>query len=163
VQAMRAHYSSVLRPRLDGTLAVLLLAVGIYCWRAPDLRWFGIFSFGASSVLILILIVAFGLNPYLVFYRQPRYRDDYLLTFSENGIYFRTAHVDSQLEWSLYSRALVNTHSYLLYYGSRTFTIVPKRVFQNQEQRTAFDNLLSKNVARVVRKTGSSPHDSTTD
>jgi len=146
---MRAHYSSVLRPRLDGTLAILLLAVGIYCLHS-DLRSFGLFSFCASAVLILILTVAFALNPYLAFRQQPKYRDDYLLTFSENGIHFQTAHVDSQLEWSLYSHALVNTHSYLLYYGSRTFTIVPKRVFQNQEQRVAFDNLLSKNVARIL-------------
>ena len=100
----------------------------------------------------MILIVAFALNPYLAFRQQPKYRDDYSLVFSETGIHFQTAHVDSQLEWYLYSHASVNTHSYLLYYGSRQFTIIPSRVFQNQEQRTDFENLASENIVRIVRK-----------
>jgi len=156
VRAMRTHYSSVMRPWLDGILAILLFAVGMYCWFTPGLRSCGIFCFGACAVLVLILFVAFALNPYLAFRQQPKYRDDYLLTFSDDGIHFHTANIDSQLQWSLYSRALVNMHSYLLYYGSRTFTIIPTRVFQSEEQRTAFDELLRQNIARIVRKGGAS-------
>lgn len=148
---MRAHYFSVLRPRLDAILAILLFAVGIYYWRLADMRWFGIFCLGASAVLLLILVVAFTVIPNLAFRQQPKYRDDYSLTFSPEGVHFRTAHIDSQLQWSLYSRALVDAGSYLLYYGARQFSIIPKRVFQNEGQRKEFDRLLSQNVARVVR------------
>ena len=155
VRAMRAHYSSALRLRIDGALAILLLAVGIYWFRSPDSKWPAIFCFIASGALLLILVAAFVLIPHLVFSRQSKYRDDYSLTFSDGGIHFRTVHIDSQLQWNLYTHALVNAHSYLLYYGSRTFTIIPKRVFRGQEQQAEFDKLLSQNVTRIVRKNGS--------
>lgn len=152
VRAMRAHYSSVLRVKLDGVLTILLLGTGLYCLRVPDLRWFGIFGVVASSVLLVMLGCAFTVLPNLAVNWQPKYRDDYSLVFSNDGIHFRTAHIDSQLQWSLYTRALVDAHSYLLYYGSRTFTIIPKRVFRDQEQQAEFDKLLSQNVGRIVRK-----------
>ncbi len=152
VRAMRAHFASTLRLRVDAVVAVLLLAAGIYWLRNPDLEWFAIFCFVASGVLLLIPAAAFLLIPRLAFRGQGKYRDDYSLTFSDNGIHFRTVHIDSQLQWSLYTHALVNAHSYLLYYGSRTFSIIPKRVFRDQEQQAAFDKLLSQNVTRIVRK-----------
>lgn len=154
VRAMRAHYSSVLRVKLDGVLAILLLGAGLYCLRVPALRWFGIFGIVASSVLLVMLGCAFTVLPRLAFNWQPKYRDDYSLVFSNDGLHFRTAHIDSQLQWSLYSRVLADAHSYLLYYGKRTFTIIPTRVFQNGEQRTNFEQLLSQNVGRIVRKEG---------
>lgn len=154
VRAMRAHYSSVMRPRLDGALAILLLAVGIYCCWIPNLKWFAIFSLAASGTFLMMLVAAFGVIPHLLFSREPKYRDDYSLTFSDEGIHFHTVHIDSQLEWNLYSRALVDRSSYLLYYGSRAFSIIPKRVFQSREHLTEFDKLLSQNVKHVVRKDG---------
>ncbi len=90
--------------------------------------------------------------PPLAFRREPKFRDDYLLTFSQEGIHFGTAHVDSHLQWSLYSRALVDAYSYVLYYGSRQFTVIPKRVFQSAEQQQIFEQLLTRYVSDIVRR-----------
>jgi len=51
----------------------------------------------------------------------------------------------------------------VLYYGSRTFTVIPKRVFQNAEQHAAFDQLVTQHVPVIVRKrwfcvSGLGPH-----
>jgi len=83
---------------------------------------------------------------------EAKFRDDYSLTFSQSGIHFSTAHIDSQLPWSMYSRALIDEHSYVLYYGSRQFTVIPKRVFQNPEQQQIFEQLLNAawNVYRGI-------------
>jgi|NGEPerStandDraft_6_1074524.scaffolds.fasta_scaffold48004_2 hypothetical protein len=62
-----------------------------------------------------------------------------------------TRHIDSQLQWSMYSHALVDAHSFVLYYGSRSFTVIPKRVFPTAE-REAFEKLLARNVPEIVRK-----------
>jgi hypothetical protein len=99
-----------------------------------------------------MLIAAFTIIPPLAFRREPKFRDDYSLTFSPEGIHFRTAHIDSQLQWSMYSRALIDAHSYMLYYGSRQFTIIPRRVFQSGEQQQAFEQLLSQHVSQIVRR-----------
>ncbi len=99
-----------------------------------------------------MLIAAFTVIPPLVFRREPKFRDEYSLTFSPEGIHFRTAHIDSQLQWSMYSRALIDAHSYVLYYGSRHFTVIPKRFFESIEQQQAFEQLLTQHVSQIVRR-----------
>ncbi len=152
VRALRAHYASHLRPKLDVVVAVILGLIGAYLWHSPGLRWLAVLCFAIGAVFVLILVVAFTVIPKLVFRREQKFRDDYSLTFSREGIHFRTVHIDSHLQWSLYSRALVDPHSYVLYYGSRQFTVIPKRVFQSAEQQQAFEELLTQHVLQIVRR-----------
>jgi hypothetical protein len=150
VHAMRSHYASYMRPRLDIVMAVALAVVGACLWRSPDSHWSGVFAIGASAVFVVFLFAAFIILPPLAFRLGPKYRDDYSLVFSPEGIRFRTVHIDSRLQWSLYSRALVDYYSYILYYGSRSFTVIPKRVFQSREQQTAFEDLLAHHVPKII-------------
>ncbi len=154
MRAMRAHYASRLRLRLDVVVTIAVALVGAYLWRSPDSHWLGVAAVSVSAAFALILVAAFALIPPLAFRREPKFRDEYSLTFSTAGIHFRTEHIDSELQWSLYTRALVDANSYVLYYGSRSFTVIPKRVFQSAEQQGAFDTLLTENVAQVVRTDG---------
>jgi len=151
-RAMRSHYASLMRPLLDIVMAVMLAAVGAYFWRSPSSHWFGVFLVGASAALLLVLLAAFVLVPALAFRFNPRFRDEYSLVFSSEGIHFRTVHIDSNLQWGLYSRALVDAYSYVLYYGPRSFTVIPKRVFQSAEQQRGFEQLLVQNVPKIVTK-----------
>jgi hypothetical protein len=152
VRAVRAHLASRVRLRLDIVVTVALIGIGIYLWRSPDLYWLGAACVVMLFVFALILVAGFIIAPVLTFRREPKFRDEYSLTFSAEGIHFRTAHIDSQLQWSLYSRALVDAHSYVLYYGSRQFTVIPKRVFLDAEEQRAFEQLLAEHVSRVIRR-----------
>lgn len=152
VRALRAHYASQLRLPLDVAVVVVVASTGAYLWRSPDLHWLGLTCVVLSSVFALMLVAAFVVIPPLAFRREPKFRDDYSLTFSPEGIHFRTAHIDSQLQWGVYSRALIDHHSYVLYYGATQFSVIPKRVFQSIEQRQAFEQLLSQNISQIVRR-----------
>jgi hypothetical protein len=152
VRAMRSHYASRMRPRFDLVMAVVLAAAGAYLWRLPSSHWFGVFCIGASAVFLSLLIATFVIMPRLAFRSEPKLRDDYSLAFSQHGIRFRTVHIDSELQWNLYSRALVDAYSYILYYGSRSFTVIPKRVFQSVEQQRAFEQLLVQHVSKMTIK-----------
>ena len=152
VRALRAHYASHLRLRLDIAVTLILAGIGAYLWRSPELHWLGLGFVVLAVVFALLLVAAFTVIPPLAFRREPKFRDDYSLTFSPEGIRFRTAHIDSQLQWSMYSRALVDAHSYVLYYGARQFTVIPKRVFQSAEQQQAFEQLLTQRVSEIVRR-----------
>ena len=149
---MRSHYASRMRPRFDVVIAVLLAAAGAYLWRSPSTHSSGVFAVGASAVIVIFLGAAFIIIPTLVFRLEPKYRDDYSLVFSPEGIHFRTVHIDSQLQWSLYSHALVDTNSYILYSGSRRFSIIPKRVFQSSEQQKAFEQMLGQHIPKIITK-----------
>jgi hypothetical protein len=151
VRAFRAHYASRLRLRLDIVVTIAFVGIGIYLWRSPSLHWLGLASIVVAVVFALMLIAAFTVIPPLAFRREAKFRDDYFLTFSHEGIHFRTAHIDSQLQWSMYSRALIDAHSYVLYYGSHQFTVIPKRVFQSAELQQAFEQLLAQHVSQIVR------------
>ena len=152
VRALRTHYSSRLRVRFDIVAAIVTALLGVYSWRSPDYHWLSVVCLAASFVLVLILFAAFVVIPPLVFRSETKFRDDYALTFSQDGIHFRTAHIDSQLQWSMYSRALIDEHSYVLYYGSRQFTVIPKRVFQSAEQRQIFEQLVTQHVSKILRR-----------
>lgn len=152
VRALRTHYASHLHLRLDIVVTSVLVGIGVYLWRSPSLHWLGLACVVVSAAFALMLIAAFTVIPLLAFRREPKFRDDYSLTFSPEGIHFRTAHVDSQLQWNMYSRALIDVHSYILYYGSRQFAVIPKRVFQSTEQRQAFERLLTQHVSPIVRR-----------
>ncbi|HET9406709.1 MAG TPA: YcxB family protein [Candidatus Sulfotelmatobacter sp.] len=152
VSAVRAHYRARLRVKLDFVLLIVVAAFGADLWRSPNMHWWGLFFLGVSAAFAILLFAALMVLPHTAFRFQPRFKDDYSLVFSSEGVHFRTAHIDSQLRWSLYSRALVDADSYLLYYGARSFTIVPKRVFHDRDQQTAFEQLIGKHISRIEHK-----------
>ena len=152
VSALRAHYRSRLRLPMDVAALVLLAVIGSFFWRSSDEHWLGVFFVTGAVAFGILLISAFTLIPALIFRREPKYRDEYSLTFSAAGIHFTTVHVDSRIEWKMYTNALVTAHSYILYYGGSTLTVIPKRVFESTEQQEAFDELVVANIPKVVRK-----------
>jgi len=152
VRAQRAHYAAHPRLRFDIGVTVVLAGIGIALLRSPILHWLGLACIAVSAAFALMLIAAFTVIPSLAFRWEPKFRDDYSLTFSPEDIHFRTTHIDSRLQWGMYSRALIDAHSYILYYGSRQFTVIPKRAFQSAGQQQEFERLLAEHVPRIVRR-----------
>ena len=148
VRALRAHYHSRLHVRLDLAVSFVVGALGIYLWPS----FWGVACVALAVLLVLMLIAAFFVIPPLAFRREPKFRDDYSLTFSSEGIHFRTAHIDSQLQWSMYSRALIDSHSYVLYYGSNHFTAIPRRVFRSPDEQRQFEEMLAQYVPSTEKK-----------
>jgi hypothetical protein len=137
---------------MDIVAIVASAALGAYFWQSAGSRWFGASLIILSVVLAMMLVAAFGVIPHVAFRRQSKYRDEYSLTFTPEGIHFRTVHVDSELQWSLYNRALIDAHSIILYYGSDLFTVIPKRVFENVEQQAEFQRLISEKIRQVTKE-----------
>jgi hypothetical protein len=152
VQAMRAHYASRLRLPLDVAVIVVVAALGIYEWQT-GMHSLGAAFLGIAGAFTLMLLAAFFVIPIFAFRREPKFRDEYALSFSPRGIHFRTVHIDSDLQWTMYTRALIASESFILYYGNHQFTVVPKRVFHDDEQRHAFEQMLAENVSNITHKT----------
>src|SRR5215469_16600724 len=107
VRALRTHYASRLRLPLDIILIVGLTSLAIYEVRSRSL-WFGIALFVVCGLFALMLIAAFTVVPRIAFRNQPQFRDDYSLVFSQQGIHFRTTHINSELQWQMYTHAVVD-------------------------------------------------------
>ncbi|HKR01760.1 MAG TPA: YcxB family protein [Pyrinomonadaceae bacterium] len=110
----------------------------------------------ASQVIPLFIVVA--LFPFIMgflllfviprqrFRSDPKFRDEYLMQFSDDGIHFKTAQVDSLLQWSLYNKVLENDRFYLLVYGKNMISVIPKRAFASPIQEAAFGEMLKRNL-----------------
>ena len=149
VRAMRSHYRRRLRLPLDIAVIVIGSAIAAYQFRSGS-QWLGTAVIALCALFAAILVAAFTVIPRIAFRRQPKFRDDYSLSFSEQGIHFRTTHIDSELQWAMYSHALVDAHSFILYYGPNQFSVIPRRVFQDDRQRQTFERLLAQHVAKVL-------------
>jgi len=152
VRAARSHYASRLRLPLDIAVIVGVAVLGAYEWRSGS-HAFRITMLCVSGLFALMLIAAFVVIPAITFRSEAKFRDEYSLSFSPQGIRFQTANIDSDLKWGMYTSALVDTYSFILYYGTQQFTVIPKRVFQDVSQRQTFEQLLLNNVSKIVDKT----------
>lgn len=153
LRAARAHLRMRVRLPLDIFVVFGLAGFGAYQWRSPETHWYGVAAVMVSALLGLLLFAGFMIIPTWTFRREPKFGDDYSLAFSRDGIHFKTAHIDSHLQWAMYASALVDAHSYVLYYGTRQFTVIPMRVFQSVEQRGSFEKLLTQNINKIIRRT----------
>jgi hypothetical protein len=152
VRAMRAHYASYLRVRRDICIVVASGVAAAYLWPSASFHWLGVMLLVLSVAVTLILIAAFIVIPPWVFRRNPKLRDEYSFEISPEGIHYSTLHIDTRLQWSLFTRTLIDSHSYLLYWDSRAFVLIPKRVFQTREQQTTFEQLLAEYVPEKAGK-----------
>jgi len=131
----------------DRVVAVLLLLVGIASTLAVGPRWWTLLWFPLAGLEWFQLL---QLGPHLTrfwFGRNPKFREPYDLTFDDDGIRFRTPTIDSRLRWETYSRVLEDERVWLLVYGPRMYTVLPKRAFDEAGQRT-FRELVSRHVGR---------------
>jgi hypothetical protein len=51
----------------------------------------------------------------------------------------------------MYSRVLMTRHSYVLYYGSNQFTVIPKRAFQTADEQRRFEEMLARHVPAILQ------------
>jgi hypothetical protein len=107
---------------------------------------------------LIFLLVFVCLLPFLIafmhifvlprqrFRSDPKFQDEYLLQFSDDGIHFKTAQIDALLQWSLYNKVLENDRFYLLVYGKHMISVIPKRAFADEFQEAAFREMLGRNL-----------------
>jgi hypothetical protein len=86
--------------------------------------------------------------PRRYFRGDPKFRDEYDLTFSDQGIKFRTTNIDAFVDWGLYTGVIQNKNFYLLVYGKdiASISIIPRRAFQDPRHEMAFREMLGRHI-----------------
>ena len=150
-----------------------LAAVRYYLWHSKELllRLIIFYVLVSTGLVLLLLLIDFPLplwvvisfivlagvalfQGYLVdlprryFRGDPKFRDEYTLTFTDAGIEFRTTHLNASLAWSLYTDVIETDKFYILVYGKdiHSLSILPKRAFTDDRQETAFRQMLRRHV-----------------
>lgn len=130
------------------------------------LSMIGDFALPLWAALLIGGVIAVGFAymglvdaPRRYFRKDPKMRDEFLLTFSEEGVAVKTAQIDSKLAWSLYKGVLENTSLYVLMYNDPTrisITMVPKRVFRDAGEELEFRRLVHRQVDQSLALTNES-------
>jgi hypothetical protein len=154
VRAVRAHQLQNLRLVLDSIVSAMLLVAGAatLLFGAERYLWLGVTFCGIGLALPAIIAVALLVVPRIALAGNAKLREPYRLTFSDQGIRFETTSIESNLAWSLYTRVTEVRDFYLLYWGRREFTVIPKRAFATAAEMQAFDALLVAHVAKIERR-----------
>jgi YcxB-like protein len=112
-------------------------------------------EFASEAIILMIVLACFpfiiGFLHLFVLPRQrfrsdPKFKDEYFLQFSDDGIQFKTTDIDALLQWSLYNKVLENERFYLLVYGKNMISVIPKRAFDGANQEAAFSEMLKRNL-----------------
>ena len=148
--AERLYYKSTFWCKADKMVAVLLVAFGVYLLATIGVRWWTIIWFPLAVAEWFNLFSLRPLQICVFFKRNPKFLETYHLTFSDDGIHFKTESIDSQLAWTHYERVLENNRVILLLYGSRMYTVIPKRAFADDSQIAAFRSLVSRCLPKAV-------------
>lgn len=140
--AMRIYYAHSLRTKVDIFLSLVVLIAGI---TFTVIYGYSTTYIGAIVAGMLMLGLMYAVNyivPAINYRRQPKFWDEYELTFTADNIGFKTEHINSTLEWATYNNVWDEEKFYFLFYGKQMFSFIPKRAF-NKEQEAAFRNLLA--------------------
>ena len=91
--------------------------------------------------------------PRRYFRGDPKFRDEYHLTFSDAGIEFQTVNMSSMIAWNFYTSVIENDKFYLMKYGNNinSISIIPKRAFADSRQETIFRKLLRRNLNSALK------------
>lgn len=150
-----------------------LAAARLFLWRSKETVIRLIVSFALFSLVLILLLSLIDLSlplwftisllllagialfhglffdlPRRHFRGDPKFRDEYSLTFSDEGIRFKTRNIDASLAWSLYTGVIENENFYLLIYGKNiaSLSIIPKRAFRDSKQEAAFREMLRRHI-----------------
>lgn len=144
--AERLYYRTTIFWTLDKIAGAMLVGLGAYLIHMVGLVWWSIIWIPLGVLEAFNLLSLRPVQVRLWFKHNPKFRETYHLSIDEPGIHFRTSSIDSQLKWDHYSRLLENERLCLLIYGSRMYTVIPKRAFRSTADLEAFKSLVRRKI-----------------
>jgi hypothetical protein len=150
-----------------------LAAARLFLWRSKEtlIRLVASYLLISFGLILLFLLIDLGLPlwvpislallvgiafshgflfdlPRRYFRGDPKFRDEYTLSFSDEGIGFKTRSINASVAWSLYTGFIENERFYLLIYGKNiaSISVIPKRVFRDSREEAAFREMLRRHI-----------------
>ncbi len=68
--------------------------------------------------------------------------------FLDNKVLYKSEKSEGSYHWSLIKTFEEGTKAYYLYIDRIVAIVIPKRVFKNEEEMTAFQNLVKRNIQK---------------
>ena len=152
IEASRACYYGSRLAGIDLIIEILVLLVSITIWVILGFSWILVLIIVGCILGLIIRMFGYFVLPKIRYRKEPKYKDEYLLEFDDEGIHFKTKSLESKLEWSLYNKVIETDKIYILVYGKYNFSIIPKRALLTETDKIDFKILLDKYIKEKVNK-----------
>ncbi len=150
VKAMKRHYKTALKVRRDVIAGVVAIVIGLYLAFTYGTAWFTWLLLVLGAILLSLVAYALFLLPRMIYNSQPKLKNEYRLSFADDGIGFETEGIDSTLQWSLYQSWLRDNEFYIMYHGKRDLSVIPRRALISDDAdrrlREMFENHIGPSV-----------------
>lgn len=135
---------------------IVLLAIFI----PFSIIYFFLSHYSVLSIIILMLIILVSIIGFMAYFYIPvrnfrltsKFHEEYRLTFSQDGISFKTPTIDSEIKWDVYSKAWESRDYYYLIQAPQMYMVVPKRAFNSDVEINSFEKIILS-VLGDIKKT----------
>lgn len=148
IKAARFHFTRTMTLKLDIAVATFTALVALLSLKIDGISWLSVSAICVTVLLLLVVFCALFVVPAQMYKGSEKLKQDYELVFSEEGIKFKTADIDSNLKWDLYKRWIENQDFFILYHGKNEFSVIPKRVFKDHAELNGFKELIKRKIDR---------------
>ena len=146
LQALRYHFIS------RREIKLLMILVNVFALLAAVLYALKLISplpFLMSSVLWISMMVAFWIwLPAMIYRKSKTFKDEFAISIEENHFFIETVNGKKSWAWREFSSYYETPGFFHLYFDSKSFFLVPKDAFLEQEQldnaRTIFREHITK-------------------
>ena len=144
--AERLYYKSTVLAKVDKVVAGVLVLAGLFgTWQA-GVRWWTLIFF---PLAVLEWFNLLSVRPLVIRYwfkHNPKFRETYHLVLDRTGMRFRTRSIDSHIAWDYFTKVIEDERIWLLVYGTRMYSVIPKRVFRTDEDMARFRSMVEQNI-----------------
>lgn len=151
IRALRLHGKTRIKPLRDVIGAFVAIGLGLFGLSVSENPLFSWVAVTAGLLLLLVVGYGFVVLPLLFYNSQPLLKSQYHLTFSNDEMRFRAEGVDSTISWPLYRSWLRDKDFYILYYGKRDLSVIPRRAFRTAEDDDEIFDLLTQKIGHPER------------
>lgn len=118
-------------------------------------------NYGINLFAIIFSTVIFWLTCFLLIHfrlkstkktplKDGSFLSDTEYVFSDEKILYKSKDSEGSLNWSIIKRFDIGKKAFYLYTDSLIAYVIPKRVFQNDEEMKAFQNLVERNIHKPI-------------
>jgi len=107
---------------------------------------------GISTFFFLVLLCYRFLFPNFIMKKNPLLFDEFSLEFSDEGIHYKSAVVDSKISWAVFKSAIITKEQCLLFNKDKKaqFNLIPLRCFESNDQLLAFDSIIREKIKDIT-------------
>ncbi|MFN5914072.1 MAG: YcxB family protein [Chitinophagaceae bacterium] len=146
LQALRYHFIS------RREIKLMMILVNVFALLAAVLYAFKLITplpFLMSSVLWMSMMVAFWIwLPSLVYRKSKTFKDNFAVRIEEHHFFIETNGNQRSWAWREFSSYYETPNFFHLYFDSKTFFLIPKSAFTEQEQLDQARTIFRNNVQR---------------